>query len=81
MRMICIGKIEGVQVESSVMERLLREKNSIGRNEMEGRENEHLQWHVSCGASCKSKGSMKQGFGERGTREIRIGMTERDVRI
>ena len=45
------------------------------------RENEHLQWHVSCGASCKSKGSMKQGFGERGTREIRIGMTERDVRI
>ena len=36
MRMICIGKIEGVQVESSVMERLLREKNGIGRDEMEG---------------------------------------------
>ena len=74
MRMICIGKIEGVQVESSVMERLLRMK-------WRARENEHLQWHVWCGASCKSKGSMKLGFGERGTREIRIGMTERDVRI
>ena len=36
MRMICIGKIERVQVESSVMERLVREKNGIRKNEMEG---------------------------------------------
>ena len=35
MQIICIGKTERVQVESSGMERLLR-KNGIGKNEMEG---------------------------------------------